>query len=209
MAGRYIAARMIVVLGRPRAARRPGTPGVVAPAPAGLCVSIARAAVQAGASVELVGSIGDDAAGDEVIVGLSRLGIGHAAMLRDPAARTPEPETPHADLPRLERGDVELGLGYLIEFSVLLLAEPLESDAEAAALDGAAFHGAQVVAVLPRGVAPDERLASVGTVLEAPEDDGGAFGGLVGRFAVELERGTPGADGLARAAVATGWERRS
>ncbi len=200
---------MIVVLGRPRAARRPGTPDAVAPTPAGLCVSIARAAVEAGAKVELVGSIGDDTAGDEVIVGLSRLGIGHAAMLRDPGSRTPAPETPQTDLPRLERGDVELGLGYLVEFAVLLLAERLDPDAEAAALDAAAFHGAQVVAILKAGASPSERLADVGTVLEAPDEDGAAFGALVGRFAAELERGTPGAESLARAAVGTGWERRS
>ncbi len=97
---------MIVVIGRPRAPRPAGSPDVAPPVPAGLCVSIARAAVAAGAIVELVGSIGDDAAGDAVVVGLSRLGIGHAALLRDPAARTPLPDAPADALPRLDRADV-------------------------------------------------------------------------------------------------------
>ena len=170
-------------------------------------MSIARAAVAAGAIVELVGSIGDDAAGDAVVVGLSRLGIGHAALLRDPAARTPLPDAPADALPRLDRADVELGLGYLVDFGVVLLAEPLDAQAEDAALDAAAYHGAQLVAVVPPGRTPGERLAGVGTVLEAPDEDGAAFAELVGRFAAELERGTPASVGFERATAATGWER--
>jgi hypothetical protein len=200
---------MIVVLGRPRAARPSHSREPAEWVPAGLCVSIANAAVAAGARVELVGSIGDDASGDAVVVGLSRYGIGHAALLRDPAVHTPEVGALPGSLPRLDRADVELGLGYLVDFGVLLLAEPLDPEAEAGALDEAAFHGAQVVAVLPRDLAPSDRLGAEATVLEAPADDAGAFGALVGRFAAELERGVAAADGLAHAAAATGWERRS
>ncbi len=200
---------MIVVLGRPRAARPSRSREPTHRVPAGLCVSIASAAVAAGAHVELVGSIGDDAVGDAVVLGLSRNGIGHAALLRDPAAHTPEVGAHPESLPRLDRPDVELGLGYLVDFRALFLAEPLDPDAEAGALDEAAFHGAQVVAVLPRGTRPSDRLAGEATVLEAPAADDGAFGALLGRFAAELERGVTAADGLARAAAATGWERRS
>ena len=197
---------MIVVLGRPRAARSSPLPGAATPVPAGMSVAIAGAAVAAGARVELVGSIGVDDAGDAVVVGLSRAGIGHAALLRDPEAATPGLDTPPGALPRLERADVELGLGYLAEFRVVLLAEPLEPGAETAAIDGAAFHGAHIVAIQPAGTRPSERLSAVATVLEAPVDDGGAFQALVGRFAAELERGVTAAEGFSRATVATGWE---
>lgn len=200
---------MIVVLGRPLVAQPPLADDVATPVPAGPCVAIARAAVAAGARVELVGSIGDDAEGDAVVVGLARAGVGHAALLRDPAARTPHIERPpEGMLPRLDRGDIELGLGYLLDFSVLLLAEPLDPDAEAAALDAAAFRGAHVVAVLPHGTLPGERLAAAATVFEAPADGGGAFAAMVGRYTAEIERGAAPADGFARATAQTGWERR-
>lgn len=200
---------MIVVLGHPLVAQLPLSDDVATPVPAGPCVAIARAAVAAGARVELVGSIGDDAEGNAVVVGLARAGVGHAALLRDPAARTPHAERPREGmLPRLDRGDIELGLGYLLDFSVLLLAEPLDPDAEAAALDAAAFRGAHVVAVLPHGALPGERLAAAATVFEAPADGGGAFAAMVGRYAAELERGAAPADGFARATAQTGWERR-
>ena len=77
---------MIVVVGAPaiRAGPKPG-PGE----PAGFAARIALAAAAAGADVELVGKIGDDPAGDEVLLGLARGGVGHRAVLRDPARRTP------------------------------------------------------------------------------------------------------------------------
>jgi hypothetical protein len=39
--------------------------------------------------VELIAKLGDDAAGDELLFALTRAGVGHAAMLRDPARATP------------------------------------------------------------------------------------------------------------------------
>ena len=206
---RYAARRMIVVLGRPLAARPPfmGAPATVVPG--GLCVAIARAAVAAGASVELVGSIVDDAAGDAVVLELARAGVGHAALLRAPASRAPDGDGGDGSpLPPLDEGDVQLGLDYLLEFTVLLLAEQLGPAAEAVAVDAAVFRGAQVVAVVPHGASPSDRLAGVATVLEAPDEDGGAFAWMIGRFAAELDRGAAPADGFTRAAAATGWERR-
>ena len=180
-----------------------GGPATVVPG--GLCVAIARAAVAAGASVELVGSVVDDPTGDAVVLELARAGIGHAALLRVPVSPASGGGSP---LSPLDQGDVQLGLGYPLEFGVLLLAERLDPGAEAAALDAAAFRGAQVVAVLPHGSTPGDRLAGGATVLEAPDEDGGAFAWMVGRFAAELDRGAVPADGFLRAAAATGWERR-
>ncbi len=201
---------MIVVLGRPHAVRPPLQPADAPPVPGGLCVAIARAAVGAGARVEIVGAIGDDAAGDAVVVGLARAGVGHAALLRQPVPARREGAVPgQAPAVRLDAGDVELGLGYILEFGVLVLAEELDPAAEAAALDAAAYRGARVIAVLPTDATPGERLAATATVVAAPPDDGGAFPEMLGRYAAELDRGSAPAESLERAAAAVGWERRS
>ncbi len=50
---------------------------------------MAIAAAQRGARVELVGRTGDDPAGDQLLLALTQAGVGHVAMLRDPARATP------------------------------------------------------------------------------------------------------------------------
>ncbi len=55
----------------------------------GIAAGLAAAAAAAGAEVQLVGRIGDDAAGDALVLALGRAGVGHAAMLRDPGHPTP------------------------------------------------------------------------------------------------------------------------
>ncbi len=77
---------MIVVIGLP--SLRPPTDGRIAAA-SGLAAGVARAAVTAGATVQLVGKIGDDPTGDALVLALARDGIGHVALLRDPAHPTP------------------------------------------------------------------------------------------------------------------------
>lgn len=76
---------MIVVVGsvayRPERNEEPD-------AVAGRAAAIARAAARAG-EVQLVSKVGDDGAGDAVVVALGREGIGHAALLRDPGHPTP------------------------------------------------------------------------------------------------------------------------
>jgi sugar/nucleoside kinase (ribokinase family) len=151
-------------------------------------VEIACAAVAAGGRVELVGSVGDDPLGDAVVVGLGRAGVGHAALLRDPGAPTPlagrlSRGSRGAGAPRLDRADVELGLGYLADWGVLVLAEALPPEVEAAALDAAAFHRAQVVAVVSPGATVSERLSRAATVLEGPRGPSEAFARTVGQFA--------------------------
>lgn len=76
---------MIVVIGLPAYAGSTGGEGSAG----GLAVEAAAAAHALGSSVELVGKVGDDGAGDAVVLALGRLGIGHAALLRDPARPTP------------------------------------------------------------------------------------------------------------------------
>jgi sugar/nucleoside kinase (ribokinase family) len=164
---------VIVVLGRP-SVHRPEPDGELAPS--GLASDIARALVLQGGAVELAGSIGDDPEGDRVIVELGRAGIGHAAMLRDPSARTPStgPAMPGAaaalgrPLPRLEAADVELALGYLADCRVLLVAETLDPDALAAGLRAAEYHDAAVVIVAEAGAVDPDDLGDRVTLLERP-----------------------------------------
>ena len=218
---------MIVVLGRPALGRTAVGTG---PLPAGRAGAIAVAAAVAGARVELVGSVGDDAEGDQVAVALGRAGVGHAALLRDPSAVTPSARQLDAARarsgasaemmrqPRLDAADVELGLRYLSECRVLVIADVLTDDAAAAAAEAAAYHGAALIAVLPPGVVVPPALMDVATVLE---DDGAegdedveaaAFAGMVAAYAVALDAGRDPREafGLAvRAAGSeptTGWE---
>jgi hypothetical protein len=77
---------MIVVIGSPL--YRPGT-GDRPSAAVGLAVGIAAAATAAGGSVQLVGRVGEDPAGDATLLALAAGRIGHVATRRDPARPTP------------------------------------------------------------------------------------------------------------------------
>jgi hypothetical protein len=158
---------VIVVLGRPRVQRR-GPDGPLVPA--GLAAEIALSLGREGAAVELVGSVGDDPEGDQVVVELGRAGVGHAALLRDPATRTPPAgrEVTERPLPRLEAADVELGLRYLSDCRVLVVAEPLDPAALGQALAAAAYHGADAVVVAPPGSVDPASLGEGVTLLERP-----------------------------------------
>jgi hypothetical protein len=175
-----------------------------------LSARIAWAAVMAGGQVEMVGSVGDDAEGDDVMVALGRAGIGHAAILRDPAAATPAAsDSDGADedsrLPRFDAGDVDLGLRYLPECRVLVVAEPLPDDALDVVADAAAYHGAQLI-VIGEG----HGLPETATIVEAPrEGSGAAFAEVVARYAVALDDGRGAADAWRDAVDQTGWEQAS
>jgi hypothetical protein len=74
---------VIAVVGR--LAGHPGEEGGVA----GRAWEIAVAAAGRGARVEVVAKLGDDPIGDRVLLALTRAGVGHAAILRDPGHPTP------------------------------------------------------------------------------------------------------------------------
>jgi hypothetical protein len=202
----------------------------------GLVVEIAAEAHRRGGEVELAGKVGADGAGDSVVLALGRLGIGHAALLRDPARPTPllvaaGMDTPDSDTggaeagdtidggarllpakpdarPVLEAGDVEMALRYLTGTSVLVVAEPISAAAMSAALDGAAFAAAKLVVI----AGPDEpagALAAVpdaATVLQAPAADDGSFARLVGAYAAGLDAGVDPATAFRNGVAAAGWE---
>jgi hypothetical protein len=57
--------------------------------PAGRAAAIGLAAAAGGSRVELVARVGDDEAGGAALLALAQAGVGHAAVLRDPARATP------------------------------------------------------------------------------------------------------------------------
>jgi len=75
---------VIVVVGSP-IAQSAGS-AIVA---GGLSAAIAGHCAAAGAAVQIVGRVGEDAAGDQVLLGLAAAGIGHVAVLREPGRPTP------------------------------------------------------------------------------------------------------------------------
>ena len=210
---------MIVVVGSP--AWRDADPA----GPAGRACEIALAAVGRGAVVEIVGRAGDDRAGDSLLIALARAGVGHAAVLRDPAVPTlivaPLPEPDPADLladapepagtaipngPRLESADVALGLSYLTAFSVVVVTDDAPAGVLPACVDGAAFSGAQLVVIVPAGQALPGGLPTEATVLAAPSvADEGVFAALVGAYAAALDLGEAPVAAFRIATSVTGW----
>jgi hypothetical protein len=217
---------VIVVVGLPAYADSPGGEKCAG----GLAVEVAAAAQRRGSAVELVGKVGNDGAGDAVVVALGRLGIGHAALLRDPLLPTPvlaaaavDDDTAEVDAgapegrllpedaaarPGLDAGDIDLALKFLPQAGVVVLAGPLSGAAVSTAVDGAAFAGARLIVLVPRGATPPA-VPTEATVLEAPPDDDGSFGRLVGIFAGALDAGVDPAAAFAEAVSAAGWEPTS
>ncbi len=73
---------MIVIVGNP--GWRPSDPS----GPAGRTCEVGMAAAARGSAVEIVGRAGEDPDGDALMLALARAGIGHVAVLRDPAHAT-------------------------------------------------------------------------------------------------------------------------
>jgi hypothetical protein len=194
---------MIAIIGVPIARAEAIGGGV-----AGTAAIAAIGAARAGASVELVGKVGDDPLGDAVVLALGQQGVGHAALLRDAARPTPclvwttdGDESVHADesagttaidppdparWPALEAEDVDLALRYLPDLRTIVVADTVSSAVIGVVTAARGYLGAQlVVAASSANAAPAADL-----VLAPPEtDDDGAFAGVLGELAAALERG--------------------
>ncbi len=201
---------MIVVVGLPRLrGARAASAGADA---AGLAVAIARAAAAGGGIVQLVGKIGDDPEGDAIVLDLARSAIGHPAMLRDPARRTPiggRTDAHRGPAPTLEPADLELALRYAPDFGVLVLAAPGLPKLVPVAVDAAGFAGAQLIVLTGRrsGQPPVPESA---TLLAAPARGGeGAFAALVGAYAVALDAGVESAAAWRAASDRLGLDPRA
>jgi sugar/nucleoside kinase (ribokinase family) len=211
---------MIVVLGSLALREAP------AATPVGRAPEIAIAAAARGATAEVVGRVGDDRAGDTLLIALAGARVGHAAVLRDPVHATPLVAPPSADDdpdpfaedapapvaatgggPRLEPADVALGLSYLTSFGVLVVADDVPAAALPACIEGAQFAGAHLVVLLASGRRPPATLPADATVLVAPVDaDDGAFAALVGAYAAAVDAGEEPAAAFRIATGAVGWE---
>lgn len=168
---------MIVVIGSPSGRRVDGR--IVADGPV---AAIAAAASAGGASVQLVGRLGDDVAADAVLQDLVRHGVGHVAILRDAAHATPvEPFGDAASevRPTLEAADVELALRYLTEFAVLVL---LETDPAIVRIAAEAADWARAALLIVR-MTPEAaaRTALPGSTVMEPE-----VGEMPGAFAIRV-----------------------
>ena len=194
---------------------RAGDPG----AADGLAVGVARAAAAGRSDVQIVGKVGDDPEGDQLLIDLARAGVGHVAVLRDPAARTPvagptadEDETagaPPSALPSglpLDATDLELALRYLTDFRVVVIADAIGADALRVTADAATFSGAHVIAIVPGGGSVPAMPAGA-TILEGPAGaDAAGFSALVGTYAAAIDRGVSPADAFGQAAVEVGLD---
>jgi sugar/nucleoside kinase (ribokinase family) len=195
--------------------------------PTGTPARAALAAAAAGGQVQLVGRTGDDPTADGLLLALARGGVGHVALLRDPARQTPLVAEPASDdveptlsdddqppgrapvspsVPSLDAGDVDLGLRYLTNYAVVVLAEPGEPDVVRVVADAASWNGARLVVVVDQGAEPPAGLPPDAIVFEAPaEDPDGDFAALVGRFAAALDDGADAGDAFRSSLVEEGW----
>lgn len=202
----------------------------------GTASRVALAAARLGRTVQLVGVTGDDSTADGVVLDLARGGVGHVALLRDPGRATPletatpdmldmpdaideeageddpEPEAASPSPafaqpgPALEAADVELGLRYLTDFAVVVLAEPAGPETIRVVTDATRWGEARMILVVTAGQTVPDGLPGDVVVLESPPaDPDGAFADLVGAFAAALDEGTePGA--AFRSSIASdGW----
>jgi hypothetical protein len=211
---------VIVVVGSP-AARFAGNELRAA----GMAADVARAAASGGGAVQIVGRIGDDAAGDAVLLDLAGAGVDHVAVLRAggettpliaddggdelPAASALADEGPADDRSgdglALEAADIELALRYLPDYRVIVVAPGLDVAAIATVVAAAGWSEARLVGRVEGRGAPAD-LPADATVLEQPHDADAAFASVVARYAVELDRGTDPASAFATASAGAGWE---
>ena len=196
---------MIVVVGLPRLG------GTHPPRAAGLAAEIARRAAGAGAGVQLMGKLGDDPEGDLALLDLAAAGVTHPAMLRDHARRTPVgtggAATRRGAAPTLEPADLELGLRYVPDFRVLVVAVPDVPALIGVAAEAASFAGAHLI-VITNDRRHVETLPERSTVLTAPRGEAGqsALAGLVATYAVALDAGDDSMAAWLAAMTAAGAE---
>ncbi|HEY5434383.1 MAG TPA: PfkB family carbohydrate kinase [Candidatus Limnocylindrales bacterium] len=124
-----------------------------------------------------------------------------AERVRAPAPSIAEPG------PLLDPADVALGLSYVDAFSVLVVTDDVPAGALPAAVEAAAYAGAQLVVIIPPGRPTPAVLPADATVLAAPDEaDDGEFATLVGEYAAALDGGMRPAEAFAAATRAAGWE---
>lgn len=221
---------MIVVVGSPIG--RPLANGIAA---GGIPADVAQAVAAAGGSVQIVGRVGEDATGDEVLLALAAAGVEHVAVLRESTHSTPSApptpgvsaspdgpdvgeslltdEGPARDAPdaaepaglSMDADDLELALRYLPDYQVVVLAVDLDAARLAAVVAATGWAGAHLVALIAAD-AGAAGLPSDATVLERPASDPeGAFVRFVAAYAVALDQGRDPRAAFSDASGAGGW----
>jgi sugar/nucleoside kinase (ribokinase family) len=199
------ARRVIVVVGAVHAC---GSGDV---APAGLAAGIAVAAVEAGARVELAARIGDDPAGDALLLALAASSVGHVATLRDASRRTPvyvaddEPidldddGQARAEVvsgPTLDGADVNLALRYLSDYRVIVAAHP-SPDVLGEAIAAAGWAGAHLVVALDPAAPTAQGDVPGDALILAVEAGATGLGDPIGRYAAAVDAGQDPAEAFA------------
>lgn len=163
---------MIVVVGDLRADARPSSAAAIADHLAAL-----------GSTVEIVGLVPGDAAGDRRLIELATQGVGHAAVLRSPGEA-------------LEAADLELALRYLPSVGTIVLVDDGRGELLATAAAAAAWGATGLIVVAAGGTATTE-LPATALVLQPPASDpDGAFAGFAAALAIRLDAGTESAEAL-------------
>ena len=178
--------------------------GVVGPA--GFAAVVATAAAADGSKVELVTRIGEDAAGDAVVLALARAGVGHVATLRDAGRGTPLISTTADDAqgdpdedppamaldpgsgPVIEPADIGLALRYLSDYRVIVVAHPNGRGVLDEAVAAAGWSGAHLVVVTSPGRESDVIVPEAAIAVTA-EPAAAAVADRVGRYAAAIDAG--------------------
>lgn len=171
---------------------------------AGLASEIAIAAAAAAARVEVITRLGDDAAGDAVLLALARHRVGHVAVLRDagtpteviaesddaaaPAVDETDGGPPTRKGPALDAADADLALRYLPEIDVIV-AVHLDVAVMAQVLAAAAWAETSLIVVVAPGSGVPPGLPDDAVTLELDDSDDSATGAAIGRYAAGLDRG--------------------
>ncbi len=185
--------------------------------PAGPVAAIAQAAAEAGSAVQCIAKVGDDPAGDALLLGLARAGVGHVATLRDATHPTATLADLGADLgtdvapaddadpadgdppalvgPSLDAADVGLALRYLPDHRVIVAVHPDGPAITTEVAAAAGWSGAHLVVI----VDPAAPVASPegAFVLAADPATAERLGPLVGRYAALVDAGSDPAEAFA------------
>jgi hypothetical protein len=174
--------------------------------PAGPAALVAMTAAAAGASVEIVTRVGDDQAGDAVVLGLANAGVGHVATMRSAGHRTPvlaatsRPVDPVDDAenvandaialqaPSLDAADVGLALRYLSDYRVIVLMHSTDPGIVSEAAMAAGWAAAHLVVVTFDAADTIRDVAEAALVVTADPDTEG-FAALLGRYAAAVDAG--------------------
>jgi hypothetical protein len=175
---------------------------------AGLTSAIAIGAAAADGHVEVITRLGDDPAGDAVLLALARHRVGHVAVLRDAGSATEvmadaddEPAPPDStdervETPRgwvLEPADANLALRYLPEMGVIV-AVHVDAAVLAEAVAAASWADTSLIVVVPPAAGVPSGLPDDAVTLELDDSDASSAGAAIGRYAAALDRGDAARD---------------